>query len=138
MSIRKIPKDTNTFRYYNANPFDRRTGDCVMRALSLVLQKKWETVCEELFKLSMQTGYSMNSRESIELYLKEKGYEKQKQPRKANGKKYTGSEFARLHPNGRYLLSIGALHITALSDGKITDIWDCSDRCVGNYWIIKD
>ena len=21
---------------------------------------------------------------------------------------------------------------------QITDIWDCSDRCVGNYWIIED
>lgn len=137
MAIRKIPEDTKYYSFYNANPFERRTGDCAIRALSLVLKKDWKDIYKEMLELTLKTGWALGSRENIEQYLKSLGYEKQKMPRKKDNTKYTGEEFAGKNPKGRFLLSIGLHHITALVDGKVYDIWNCTKRCVGNYWIIK-
>lgn len=30
-----------------------------------------------------------------------------------------------------------AKHLSCCIDGKINDIWDCSDKCVYNAWKIK-
>lgn len=137
MAIRKIPKETKYYSFYNANPFERRTGDCAVRALSLVLEKDWKDVYKELLELTLKTGWSVCSKENIEKYLKSLGYEKQKMPKKKNNTRYTGEEFAKMNPKGRFFLSIGTRHNSALVDGKIYDIWNCTKRCVGNYWIIK-
>lgn len=138
MAVRKIPDNTKHFTYHNANPFDKRTGDCTIRALSFILEKEWADVYKELLELTLKTGWALGSRENIEEYLKLLGYKKQKMPKKSNGKKYTGEEFAKMHPRGKYFLSIGIGHVTAMESGKIYDIWNCTKRCVGNYWIIKE
>lgn len=137
MAIRKIPEDTKYYSFYNANPFGRRTTDCPVRALSLVLEKDWKDVYKEMLELTLKTGWGVQSKENIRQYLKSLGYEKQKMPKKKNNTRYTGEEFARMHPKGRFILNIGTHHVTALVDGKIYDIWNCSKWCVGNYWAIK-
>ena len=49
-------QNTRTFQYYNANPKNRITGDCVIRALCTAMGKPYETVYRELFEFSMKNG----------------------------------------------------------------------------------
>ena len=135
---RKIPENTKYFTYNNVNPYGKVTGDCTERALSFILNKSWGDVYKEMLDITLKTGWALGSRENIEQYLKSLGYRKQKMPKKENGKKYTGEEFAKLHPRGKYFISIGAAHVTSMVDGKIYDIWNCTHKCVGNYWIIEE
>lgn len=128
--------DTKTFHYYNANPKNRITGDCTFRAICTALEQTWEQTVMEMAELSCRTGYAINDSKGIERYLKEKGWTKHSQPRKADNTKYTGKEFCRklAKKDKRYVANIGGHHIVAIIDGKVNDHWDSTDGCIGNYW----
>lgn len=134
MSKRRIPSDTKYFHYYNANPKNKHTADCVVRAISLGLDKRYKEVLFDLTELSWETGYDPTSKQVIDKYLKQNGFIKMKQPRWGNGTKFTGKEFC-TSIKRTAIISIGSHHLSCIKDGKIWDIWDCSGRCVGNYWI---
>lgn len=145
--IEKYP-DTKTFHYYNANPHRRITGDCVVRAISTATYIPYETVLREMCEMSLKTGYSIASKELIDRYLQSKGWIKRKQPRKNNNTKYTGEEFCReiMHYDSelvdgniqRIVAKIGGHHIVAIMAGQIWDIWNSSDGCIGNYWVLPE
>lgn len=132
---RKQPIDTNTYHYYNANPRNKKGGDCVVRALCTALNQSWEQTVRELTELGIKYGYVLNDRHTYEVYLKEKGWVKQKQPRKENNIRYTGIEFCTMYDDINCIAHIGTHHIVAIVDGKIHDTWDCSEYCVGNFWV---
>lgn len=144
---RKVPEDTQYFKYYNANPKDRWTGDCVIRAIATVTQQTWRKVLDDLVDITYETGWSPTSRKCYEIYLTRLGFVKMKQPRKSNNKRYTGREFisymATHHPTQqRIFASIGSHHVTTFADldgdgMKCVDIWDVTDNCVGNYFVRK-
>ena len=138
MSRQEKYKDTAYFTYYNANPKNRITGDCVIRALSVFLQKDYYDVYKELYDTSIKTGYMVNDKKNYERYLKDMGIEKQKQPRQADNTKYTGKEFIKeiARPGKRYFAHIGGHHVIAIKDGRIYDIWDSSNKSIGNYWVL--
>ena len=129
-------QDTAVFHYYNANPKNRITGDCTFRAIATALEQSWETTVMEMAELSCKIGYAINDKKGIERYLECKGWKKHSQPRKANNTKYTGEDFCKKLANKdiRYIAMIGGHHIVAIVNGKVNDIWDSTDRCIGNYW----
>ena len=130
-------RDHATFHFYNANPFGKYTGDCVVRAISVATETDWEEVVLGLATTACLTGYSMCSKEGFDKYLENHGWVKNPQPRKANGKKYTGKEFGRWAvKNGidRAVAKIGGHHVVAVIDGKVWDTWDSTGGCIGNYW----
>lgn len=138
--------DTRYFKFYNANPKNRITGDCTFRAICTATNASWEDTVMDMARLSCETGYSINDSKGIERYLKTKGWLKNKQPRKINNAKYTGKEFCDLLTNkypdgsvGNVIANIGGHHIVCIKhDGKrykINDIWDSTEYCIGNYWI---
>ena len=128
--------ETRTFHYYNANPKNRITGDCVFRAFALAMQQDYNKTVMEMAKLMCETGYALNDKKGEERYLKLKGWVKHSQPRKADNTKYTGEEFCKklAKKNQRYIAHIGGHHMVAIVDGKVNDIWDSTDGCIGNYW----
>lgn len=134
----KFP-DTTTFHYYNANPHNRITGDCVTRAETVVLGIPYNQVVVENAEMQCKTGFDNADAKGIEKYMQTKGWKKNPQPRKADGTKYTVTEFCtRLaKPGQRYLVSMAG-HIVAIVDCKAWDTWDCTDwrytKCVGNFW----
>lgn len=135
--MRKIPPDTDTFTFYNANPKNRRTEDCVYRALAVAVNLPWATIIGDMAAVAQETGYAPTSKEAISYYLKKRyNIEMYKQPRHSNNRKYTGKEFCKSFNRGTYIISIGTGHISVVKKGKIIDIWDCSDNCVGNYWLL--
>ena len=141
--------ETGTFHFYNANPKGRITGDCAFRAIATATGKKWEEVVMEMAEYSCKTGYAINDKKGIERYLKSIGWEKRSQPRYSDGSKYTGREFCylldeMLGGTGKNVIAdIGGHHIVcikAYNNGKtiqykVHDIWDSTNKCIGNYWV---
>lgn len=128
--------DTKTFHYYNANPKNRITGDCVFRAFTLAMNQDYNTTVMEMAELMCKTGYAMNDSKGESKYLEMKGWTKHKQPRKPDGTKYTGEEFCKMlaKKNQKYIAHIGGHHVVAIVNCKVWDIWDSTDGCIGNYW----
>lgn len=133
--MKQVP-DTDTFHWSNVNPKGRRTGDCVIRAIAAFLNQSWEDTYRELAEFGIKHATAMNCPEAYIPYLRSKGYEKQKQPRTVWGSKYTGKEFCCqiAKPGACYVITM-ANHLTFVGpDCRIHDIWDCGEKCVGNYW----
>lgn len=129
----KIVADTRTFHFYNANPKNRRTCDCVVRAIATATGKSWDEVLTGLTETALKHKQMVNSTECFDKYLKSLGWVKQTQPRKPDGKKYTGKEWVKLF-KGTAVANIGGGHTVCIKDGKVWDTWDSTDGCIGNYW----
>ena len=127
--------DTSTFHFYNANPKNRLTTDCTVRAICTGLQIPYEQVVMEMAELQCKTGYDADENKLIDRYLQSKGWVKHKQPRKEDNMKYTGKEFCeRARDYERYIVNIGGHHIVAVVNAQVYDTWDSTRGCVGIYW----
>lgn len=126
--------NTSTFFYYNANPKNRITNDCVYRAISFATELSWEQVVKMYYEVVLETGYEGD--QAIDKLMNKLGWVKHKQPRKLNNTKYTGKEFCSnlALDDKRYIANIGGHHIVAIVNSKVHDIWDSTDGCIGNYW----
>ena len=143
----KIPKETAYFHYLNENPKNRKTGDCVIRALTSALRIPYFDVLDGLVETSKKYGYSVTSVENYDRYLKILGYAKKKQLRKLDNTKYTGEEFAQYLTDNMYdivedypiIANIGSHHVTVFITYddvvKCQDVWNPTDFTVGNYWV---
>lgn len=137
--------ETRTFHYYNANPRNRKGCDCVVRAICTALGQSWEQTVRELTELGIKHGYLLNDPSLFPKYLESKGWIKKPQPRKSDNTKYTGVEFCHLTKESivwavgydftRIVANLGGNHTVAIIDGKVWDIWDSTDGCIGNYWV---
>ena len=126
--------DTSTFTYYNANPKNRLTCDCVVRAICTALNEPYEKVLREMIEVQIETGYEYTDVKAMDKYLKSKGWIKMKQPRKSDNTKYTGFEFCKTY-KGTCVANIGGHHTVCIKNRKVYDTWDSTDGCIGNYWI---
>lgn len=128
--------ETSTFHYYNANPKNRITGDCRIRAISVACDVPYNQVVMDLARIQCETGYDQCANQGISILMKEYGWIKHKQPRKPDNKKYTGKEFCKqIAVKGKkYFANIGGHHEVAIVDCKVWDIWNSTDGCIGNYW----
>ena len=122
----------------NVNPKKRRTGDCSTRALVGTLGISYEEALKLQMKWSLKTYYDPTSKQVMEKVLQEFGYVKMKQPRKADGKKYTVAELDEIIPadiRNKGVLVTVARHHTCIIGMCVQDIWDCRYKSVGNYYI---
>ena len=55
---------------YNANSKNKKTGDCVIRAICTALNKSWVDTYTDLFNNTIKYGYSVSSKENFKKYLK--------------------------------------------------------------------
>lgn len=106
------------YKYYNANPDNRRISDCVTRAISLACNIPYEEVRKMLFHtaklLNCEKLCVMCYKFLIEDVLKCK---------RVNCDGFYPADFADLHMQGTYLLRMNG-HICTLIDGIIYDIFD--------------
>lgn len=122
----------------NVNPKGRKTGDCSTRALVGTLGISYNEALKLQMKWSLKTYYDPTSKQVMEKVLQEFGYVKMKQPRKADGKKYTVGEMDQLLTDKQMqegVLITVANHHTCITGGMIQDIWNCSYKSVGNYYV---
>lgn len=130
----KILQDTNNFHFHNENPKNRRTSDCVVRAIATATGQDWGDVLAALAGEAIKRGVMVNDPACYGKYLESLGWEKMKQPRKDNGKKFTGADFCRMFPDETIIAHIGGHHMTCIKGGMVWDTWDCTGKCIGNYW----
>lgn len=129
------------FEKRNVNPKNRKTSDCVIRAITAASGKKYETVYKDLIDISFKTGYMIDEKRVYEKLLENYGFVKHKQPRKWDGTKFTIGEIDELidgvmvdgYDIGSVVISC-ANHLTAVIDGKVIDLWDCRRKCISNYY----
>lgn len=136
-----------TFVSKNNNPKNKKTSDCTIRAFMEITNSSIEQIMQELTAIYLKTGYFINDVKCYEKWLAAKGYIKQKQPKHYNNKKFTASEFCEHLTHCTRLKTpviahVGGHHISVFiyteeNGYKIQDTWDCSNKCVGNYWIKK-
>ena len=126
------------FINYNANPKKRKTTDCVIRAISTALNNSWENTYRSLVDFSIKRGLMCNDKRAYTNYLKAKGYEMLKMPRRNDNTRYTVKEFIDelAEANTIYIISV-ANHLTVVKDRVLLDTWNCSRKSVGNYWKVN-
>ena len=117
------------YDYYNANPMGRDIADCVIRALSVLTNRNWRQVYDELTDLAGDVGLMFDRVEFVEDYLDDRYL------RECHYAKTVG-EFAEEHPYGKYAITMNG-HITALIDGTIIDTFDPRDRVMRCAWKVE-
>lgn len=129
--------ETSTFHFYNANPHNRITGDCVARAMTVALNIPYSQVVIEQAQMRIDYSYDDADAKGISKYMELKKWIKFPQPKHFDNTKYTLKEFCEqiAKPNERYIVTIAG-HCVAVVDKKVWDIWDRTKfgKCVCNYW----
>ena len=117
---------------YNANPINKRVGDCTVRAISKITGQPWEDV---YIGLAVK-GYMLCDMPSANVvwgaYLKDKGFTRNIIPDLCPAC-YTVEDFCKEHPNGTFLLALQS-HVVAVEDGDYYDTWDSGNECPIYYW----
>lgn len=112
--------------YYNANPYGRLTGDCVIRAISVSTGKSWNDIFEGLSRKAYQLKDMPSVNPIWAEYLLENGYSVYDLPDTCP-RCYTVKDFAKEHRKGNYVLGTGN-HAVTVIDGYYIDNWDCGDE----------
>lgn len=126
--------ESAAFRYYNCNPHNVHTDDCVIRAITAGTGCSWEEVVSDLSQYMIKYGYMMNTPETYSIYLKDRGWVHKDPPTRRSGDSMTVGEFAKRF-KGHAIVHVDDNHVTYIADGKIWDLWDPSDHIIGEYWI---
>lgn len=121
---------------YNENPAGKRVGDCVVRALSRVLEQDWERTFIELCLQSFMLCDMPSANNVWGAYLRAKGYRRAILADECP-ECYTVQDFCRDYPHGRYVLALHE-HVVAVVDGDYYDTWDSGDRAPLYYWYKED
>lgn len=120
---------------YNPNPIGIRVGDCVVRAISKVLDQDWETTFVALCLQGLMMRDMPSSNSVWAAYLRHKGLEKKIIP-DTYPEYYTVKDFCRDHPKGRYVLGTGR-HAIAVVSGNHFDSWN-SENEIPIYYFEKE
>lgn len=120
------------FKFYNPNPNEKFTDDCVIRALSKFLDKSWDMVYIELFQFVYKEKDMMNKDSIWGMYLDELGYKRKAIPDTCPYC-YTINDFCKDHPNGSFIVGTGT-HVVAIVDGDYYDTGDTGNYTPIYYW----
>lgn len=114
------------YKFLNVNPSNKIVGDCVVRAISLALNRSWDSVYIDLSILGFFEKDVFTSNAVWSLYLKQNGFRKYAIPDTCPDC-YTIRDFAMDHPEGTYILSTGQ-HTVCVIDGTYYDTWLSGDE----------
>ena len=117
---------------YNANPNNNRTGDCVVRALAVVLEQPWEKIYTDLFYQGLKLKGMPSTNAVWGAYLRNNGFEREAIPNTCPDC-YTVRDFCKEHPEGNYVLALEH-HIVGVKNGNYIDTWDCGNELPQYYW----
>ena len=121
---------------YNANPVNRRAGDCTIRAISKALDQGWEQTYLDICLEGVVLCDMPSANHVWGKYLKSKGFERKIVPDSCPDC-YTVKDFCDDHPNGTYILALDG-HVVTVIDGSYYDSWDSGDETPIYYWERKE
>lgn len=135
----KYYSNTQNFKYTNPNPTaaKKRTmkwdkGDCVIRALALSTSISWLDAYDYLSERGRRDYATPNDSLLSKKWFVEGGGVWTACKAEKGKKRMTGLDFAKSHPDGRYILCM-AHHDCACVDGEILDVWNCGDKAISGY-----
>lgn len=118
--------------YKNKNPNGAHVGDCVIRAISEVMDTTWDKAYLDL----VIQGYIMRDMPSSNnvwgAYLRSRGFTMEPIPNTCPDC-YTVSDFTRDNPIGIFVLATGS-HVIAVKNGDYYDTWDSGDEMPIYFW----
>ena len=118
----------------NPNPGKKIAPDCVIRAISVALNKTWLDVSDELYSVARRE-YSITSDDHVwGRYLYELGFE----PfllSESCPKCITVRAFSKIFPRGTYIIGTGS-HAVAVVNGNYFDTWDSGNEVPTFFWKI--
>lgn len=114
------------FVYTNPNPNKKLVGDCVIRAVSIVLDQTWLETYDGIAAVGRELRDMPSSNAVWDAYLRDKGYVKNIIPDTCP-ECYRVADFCWDHPSGDYLLATGT-HVIAILNGDYYDTWDSGDE----------
>ena len=121
-----------SFFYYNANPYNRSTNDCTIRAVSVLLDQSWDKTFDDICEVGRMMKDMPSTNRVWGKYLRMKGYRPHFIPDSCPDC-YTVRDFCYDHPYGKFLLSVEG-HVVAVIDGHYYDTWDSGDEVPFYYW----
>ena len=123
------------YKYYQPNKKDLkdRQGDCVVRALTKVMNKTWLEVFNELIPYAIEIQCMPNSKTCYESYLKDNGFEYHGISNRKGSKRPTVESFTKEHKTGTSFLNV-ANHVVSVVDGIYYDTWDSGQCCLYGYY----
>lgn len=110
---------------YNQNPKGKITGDCVIRAISALLDRSWDSVFWDVASEAFIQKDTMDQASVWGQVLRQNGFERHIIPNTCPAC-YTVEDFCRDHPEGEYLLGIpgGNAHVVVVRNGDYIDTWN--------------
>ena len=123
------------FMRTNPNPAHKEVPDCVVRAISIALNKRWIDVYDDLCSLG-RMEYNMPSADAVwGKYLYDMGFEPFLLPRSCPNC-VTIDEFTRIYPKGIFIIGTGS-HAVAVINGDYYDSWDSGNEQPSFFWRIR-
>lgn len=120
------------YRYYNPNPLLKSTSDCVIRALTKVLDSDWDTVFVSLCAQGFDLKEMPSSNNVWRTFLVRHGFARYYIPYNLKCS-YSVREFCNDHPKGTFILFVGE-HVIAVIDGDYFDTFDSGNECPVFFW----
>lgn len=118
---------------FNPNPDKNIVGDCVIRAICKLQDRRWEDVYVDICLEGLQL-YDMPSSNAVwGSYLLKCGYTRRTLPDTCPSC-YTIRDFCADHPVGAFLLATGS-HVVTVINGDYYDSWDSGDESPAYYWM---
>lgn len=117
----------------NPHPTGKKIGDCVVRAIAIAEAKKWNDVYKALCEIGAEIHDMPNSKPVYHLYLERAGWVKNKMPKHENGRRMRLCDFADKNPSKLFIAGVVG-HLTTVENGILLDTWDCSKKCIGNFY----
>ena len=120
--------------YYNPNPSNNRQsiGDCVVRAISKIMNYSWDRTYAELCVEGFTLKDFGNSNTVWDSYLRKHGFIRNVIPNTCPNC-YTVLDFCHDNPDGVFLLATGS-HVIAVVDGDYFDSWDSGNEVPIYYY----
>ena len=118
--------------YSNPNPLSKVSGDCVIRAISILQNQSWDKTYTDICLLVFSKGLMPSSNSVHQAYMEQHGYDMFPLSHSCPDC-ITVSEFSKRFPKGKYLLATGD-HVVALIDGDYYDIFDSGQEIVAYYF----
>lgn len=123
---------------FNANPKQKKCGDCVIRAISVALDMTWEDTIRDMTEFGIKKGYIINDQKLYPLYLKEKGFIEMKEPRSSSNLKMSVNETIRkgyFKESDVVVANVGSHHVVCIKNKMVLDTWDSTNQTMHKYWI---
>ena len=117
------------YKFYNENPLNKFTDDCVIRSISCATHRSWNEVYDEMSDLAQYNGTLFDQKDFVIWYL-DSNYEKVPFLPKKVG------DIAREYANNIILCTMRG-HICCIKYGTIYDTFNPSERFVEEAWIVE-